>query len=81
MSLFSSDKYCSKCGESLTCSHCGGTGEVGEDKFTTFCCGQKRSSSYCPVCGRLLTFNYSKKSKCLFCIDGRIIHVCKDNTN
>ncbi len=76
MNLFSSDNYCSMCGENLICSHCGGTGKVGKDIDTTRCCGQDRISDYCPVCGTLLKFSYSKKSDCFYCNGGRIIHKC-----
>ena len=75
------DNYCPDCGQNLTCQKCGGTGEVGEDKTFTFCCGAMRTSSYCPVCGKSLTLHYSKKRKCPDCLGGRIFHICLAKPN
>lgn len=76
MSRLIGGDYCPICGQKLICSDCNGTGKVGQNISTTFCCGAMRSSNYCPICGKSLISNYSKETMCLSCWGtGRIPHI------
>ena len=67
---------CKKCGAFILCKSCWGTGKIGKDSFSEYCCGKSRTSNYCPDCGRTLL--YSTESKCRNCNGaGIVLHVCK----
>jgi len=78
--MYGSDKYCPKCGTSLECPSCWGTGK--KKTFTldlgTFCCGMMRPSDYCPSCGRLLKQPaWMRDDTCSTCLgNGRTAHFC-----
>jgi len=77
MSRLIGGDYCQICGQKLICPTCNGTGKLGQNVSTTFCCRALRSSDYCPICGKSLKSNYSKERICFSCNgDGRILHIC-----
>lgn len=69
--------YCLRCGKSLECTMCGGTG-LGwlPPSMSQRCCGRSQLGSYCTICGLRLV-NLVDRPRCSRCGGtGRVPHVC-----